>query len=175
MTFFSRFQAHLRAYVFNATGCGDDSKNRWQMTKAGWISMRILYLNKRKDKMSLRGVLISGGAGSGKTSLVLSMVERSCFGAEAPAHTEVVPANEVDEGDSTLVKLSGQLVGYHFCQVRMILFVFSILITFPSGGQRSHLPCTSFCPLPRSPALTGASTRTLLSAPEGTKSHRIRD
>ena len=75
--------------------------------------------------MSLRGVLISGGAGSGKTSLVLSMVERSCFGAEAPAYTEEAPAHtEVDEVDSTLVKLSGQLVGYHFCQVRMILFVF---------------------------------------------------
>ena len=72
--------------------------------------------------MSLRGVLISGGAGSGKTSLVLSMAERSCFGAEAPAHAEVDPANEADEVDSTLVKLSGQLVGYHFCQVRMILF-----------------------------------------------------
>ena len=125
--------------------------------------------------MSLRGALISGGAGSGKTSLVLSMVERSCFGAEAPAYTEVAPANEVDEVDSTLVKLSGQLVDCHFCQVQMILFVFSILIPFPSGGQRSHLPCTSFCPLPRSPALPGASTRTLLSAPEGTKSHRIRD
>ena len=73
--------------------------------------------------MSFRGVLISGGAGSGKTSLVLSMVERSCFGAEAPAHTEGDPANEVD---SNLVKLSGQLVGYHFCQVRMTLFVFQL-------------------------------------------------
>ena len=70
--------------------------------------------------MSFRGVLISGGAGSGKTSLVLSMVERSCFGAEAPAHTEGDPANEVD---SNLVKLADQLVGYHFCQVRMTLFV----------------------------------------------------
>ena len=139
--------------------------------KSRWDINENPYLNKRKDKMSLRGVLISGGAGSGKTSLVLSMVERSCFGAEAPAYTEVAPANEVDEVDSTLVKLSGQLVGYHFCQVRMILFVFffSILIPFPSGGQRSHLPCTSFCPLHRSPALPGASTRTLLSAPEGTK------
>ena len=86
--------------------------------------MRILYLNKKR-LMSFRGVLISGGAGSGKTSLVLSMVERSCFGAEAPAHTEVDHANEVD---GTLVKLSGQLVGYHFCQVRMILFVFSIAL-----------------------------------------------
>ena len=84
--------------------------------------------------MSSRGVLISGGAGSGKTSLVLSMVERSCFGAEAPAHTEVDPANEVN---STLVKLSGQLVGYHFCQVRMTLFVFQSLFLFL---RRTTLP-----------------------------------
>ena len=84
--------------------------------------------------MSFRGVLISGGAGSGKTSLVLSMVERSCFGAEAPAHTEGDPANEVD---SNLVKLSGQLVGYHFCQVRMILFVFQSLSLFL---RRTTLP-----------------------------------
>ena len=84
--------------------------------------------------MSLRGVLISGGAGSGKTSLVLSMVERSCFGAEAPAHNEVDPANVVD---STLVKLSGQLVGYHFCQVWMTLFVFQSLFLF---FRRTTLP-----------------------------------
>ena len=99
--------------------------------------MRILYLNKRKDKMSLRGVLISGGAGSGKTSLVLSMVERSCFGAEAPAHTEVDPANEADDLDSALVKLSGQLVGYHFCQVRMILFFFN---SYSISFRRTTLP-----------------------------------
>ena len=84
--------------------------------------------------MSLRGVLISGGAGSGKTSLVLSMVERSCFGAEAPAHTEVDPANEVD---GALVKLSSQLVGYHFCQVQIILFVFQFSFLFL---RRTTLP-----------------------------------
>ena len=53
-----------------------------------------------------RGVLLTGGPGSGKTSLVLSLVESSCFGGEAGGGA-----------GSTLAKLAGQLVGYHFCQV----------------------------------------------------------
>ena len=111
--------------------------------------------------MSFRGVLISGGAGSGKTSLVLSMVERSCFGAEAPAHTEVDPANEADEVDSALVKLSGQLVGYHFCQVRMTLFVFQFSFHFL---RRTTLPPALYLTL---------STPSQPSSPRRLNSHLI--
>ena len=56
-----------------------------------------------------RGVLLTGGPGSGKTSLVLSLVESSCFGGEAGGP------------GGTLGKLAAQLVGYHFCQVSRYL------------------------------------------------------
>ena len=52
--------------------------------------------------------LIAGGPGSGKTSLILSLVEKSCFGSWQSAQ---------DSGQSGLVQeLSGQVVAYHFCQ-----------------------------------------------------------
>ena len=52
--------------------------------------------------------LITGGPGSGKTSLILSLVEKSCFGSSQCAQ---------DLHQRGLVQgLAAQVVAYHFCQ-----------------------------------------------------------
>ena len=53
-----------------------------------------------------RGVIITGGPGSGKTSVLLALVERSCFGC----------GGGECEGSEGLVSLGCQVVAYHFCQ-----------------------------------------------------------
>merc|ERR1719234_1405539 len=75
------------------------------MVKRDWVWTQ---LQESLANEKSRGVLLSGGPGSGKTSLVLSLVESSCFGA-----LEAV-GGSLPGG--TLAKLAGQLVGYHFCQ-----------------------------------------------------------
>ena len=62
-------------------------------------------VNILKNCFRSRGVLLTGGPGSGKTSLVLNLVENSCFGGEPG-----------EPGGGTLGKLASHLVGYHFCQ-----------------------------------------------------------
>ena len=56
-----------------------------------------------------RGVLITGGPGSGKTSLLLALVDRSCFGNSAERKAEA-------ESGDLLGSLGDQVVAYHFCQ-----------------------------------------------------------
>ncbi|XP_055856769.1 protein TANC2 isoform X2 [Episyrphus balteatus] len=64
------------------------------------------------------GVLINGNPGTGKTALVLQLVEYSCFGRRKD-----VPYTETDGiycqiniGHDRLKALASHIVGYHFCQ-----------------------------------------------------------
>jgi len=54
-----------------------------------------------------RGVVITGGPGSGKTALLLALVDRSCFG-----NSEMAAESE----SSVLGSLAQEVVAYHFCQ-----------------------------------------------------------
>ena len=54
--------------------------------------------------------LIAGGPGSGKTSLILSLVEKSCFGSSE--YAKVSPRST----SSLVQELGDQVVAYHFCQ-----------------------------------------------------------
>jgi len=60
-----------------------------------------------------RGVLISGGPGAGKTAIILTLVQRSCFGQ--PQEDCGLPELASGSGD-TLDLLASQVVAYHFCQ-----------------------------------------------------------
>ena len=68
-----------------------------QLVGRDWVFERILR--------SKQHVLVEGGSGSGKTALILSLVEKSCFGTFNKS--EVSCPNR---------KLSEHVVGYHFCQ-----------------------------------------------------------
>ena len=60
-----------------------------------------------------RGVIITGSPGSGKTAVILALVDRSCFAA--PAVKEAV--REVGSvGEDQVRNLAHQVVAYHFCQ-----------------------------------------------------------
>ncbi|XP_023215585.1 protein TANC2-like [Centruroides sculpturatus] len=54
-------------------------------------------------------VLIQGRPGCGKTSIILRLVDYSCFGRKNEESIDVANI-------SCLLKLSKQIVGYHFCQ-----------------------------------------------------------
>lgn len=66
------------------------------------------------------GVLISGNLGTGKTALILQLVDYSCFGRR---HKEIpdIQENEgiycqINVATDRLKSLASQVVGYHFCQ-----------------------------------------------------------
>ena len=60
-----------------------------------------------------RGVVITGGPGSGKTAIILALVDASCFAAPAvrEAGRETGTA-----GEEQVRLLADQVVAYHFCQ-----------------------------------------------------------
>jgi len=67
-----------------------------------------------------KGAIISGGPGTGKTSSILTLVDRSVFGTKTglleenhQASTEKANQNLLDED---LTYLSSHVVAYHFCQ-----------------------------------------------------------
>lgn len=78
----------------------------------------------------LSGIVISGGPGTGKTALILELVEYSCFGRkrnflydelrEQSDIREILP-EEVTAGMFT--QLASYVVAYHFCQVSKPLFI----------------------------------------------------
>jgi len=57
------------------------------------------------------GAVVLGGPGAGKTAVILSLVEASCFGQGG----RVVHKGE-NQGGSHLSRLASHLVAYHFCQ-----------------------------------------------------------
>ncbi|XP_014205049.1 protein TANC2 [Copidosoma floridanum] len=78
------------------------------------------------------GGCISGSPGTGKTALVLQLVDYSCFGrkrSQAPARTELQEPDIIEEYDAAMTakmniektnekirELASQVVAYHFCQ-----------------------------------------------------------
>ena len=63
-----------------------------------------------------RGVLITGCPGSGKTALILSLVDRSCFGAPAVREAVREGGGGGGGGEDQARLLADQVVAYHFCQ-----------------------------------------------------------
>lgn len=71
-----------------------------ELVGRNWVYSKILENNNH--------TLIAGGPGSGKTSLILSLVEKSCFGSSK---------STPDSLQSGLAQgLADQVVAYHFCQ-----------------------------------------------------------
>ena len=71
-----------------------------ELVARNWVYSKIL---ENRDH-----TLIEGGPGSGKTSLILSLVEKSCFGSSTCAQ---------DSRQSDMAQeLADQVVAYHFCQ-----------------------------------------------------------
>lgn len=89
----------------------------------------------------LPGIIISGCPGTGKTGLILQLVEYSCFGRkrnyeyeelrEQSDIREVLP-EELTAGLFT--HLASQVVAYHFCQVifydSLILINYAVAIDY---------------------------------------------
>lgn len=73
------------------------------------------------------GIIVSGSPGTGKTALILQLVEYSCFGRkrnfeyeelrEQSDIREVLP-EEIAAG--LVTQLASKVVAYHFCQVKII-------------------------------------------------------
>lgn len=82
-----------------------------------------------KQQYFFLGILISGSPGTGKTALILQLVEYSCFGRkrnyeyeelrEQSDIREMLP-EEMTAGMFT--HLASHVVAYHFCQVTCYFF-----------------------------------------------------
>ncbi|XP_072382965.1 protein TANC2 isoform X2 [Diabrotica undecimpunctata] len=73
------------------------------------------------------GVLLTGNPGSGKTALILQLVEYSCFGRRKESHYQSIQSPErsrspqsiyfqIDLISEKIKELSSSIVAYHFCQ-----------------------------------------------------------
>ncbi|XP_057656321.1 protein TANC2 isoform X2 [Diorhabda carinulata] len=69
------------------------------------------------------GVLLTGNAGSGKTALILQLVEYSCFGRRKESHHHSDRSRspqsiyyQIDLISEKIKQLSNSIVAYHFCQ-----------------------------------------------------------
>nr|XP_036214254.1 protein TANC1 isoform X1 [Bactrocera oleae] len=65
------------------------------------------------------GVLINGNPGTGKTALILQLVEYSCFGRRKNSNSTSDPDGiycPINLGHDRLRALASHIVGYHFCQ-----------------------------------------------------------
>jgi len=63
-----------------------------------------------------QGVILSGGPGVGKTSCILALVERSCYGARRKINLNARKSSNPLHLDESLNFLSSHVVAYHFCQ-----------------------------------------------------------
>ncbi|XP_012155551.1 protein TANC2 isoform X2 [Ceratitis capitata] len=65
------------------------------------------------------GVLINGNPGTGKTALILQLVEYSCFGRRKNSNSTSDPDGiycPINLGNDRIRALAAHIVGYHFCQ-----------------------------------------------------------
>ncbi|XP_036344915.1 protein TANC2-like, partial [Rhagoletis pomonella] len=65
------------------------------------------------------GVLINGNPGTGKTALILQLVEYSCFGRRKNSKEDSDPDGiycPINIGHDRIRALASHIVGYHFCQ-----------------------------------------------------------
>lgn len=63
------------------------------------------------------GVLLNGNPGTGKTALILQLVEYSCFGRRKDVGSESDGIYcQINIGQDRLKALASHIVGYHFCQ-----------------------------------------------------------
>lgn len=74
------------------------------------------------------GIIISGSPGTGKTALILQLVEYSCFGRKRNfEYEELREQSDIREmlpeevAAEIVSQLASQVVAYHFCQVSQIL------------------------------------------------------
>ncbi|XP_071055582.1 protein TANC2 isoform X2 [Onthophagus taurus] len=68
---------------------------------------------------SCPGVLLTGNQGTGKTALILQLVEYSCFGRRKEPIYQTPNSQiyqQIDVGNENLRRLSSNVVAYHFCQ-----------------------------------------------------------
>ena len=70
-----------------------------QLVWRDWLYSEVLRLLD-----SSKGVIITGAAGTGKTSAILSIVQSSCF------------TQTRSQASQSLQTLASQVLGYHFCQ-----------------------------------------------------------
>jgi len=64
-----------------------------------------------------KGVIIRGGPGTGKTEVILSLVENSCFGGNGSSPFKGGHSSaSVPPGEKNSNLLSNHVVAYHFCQ-----------------------------------------------------------
>lgn len=75
--------------------------------------------------------MISGCPGTGKTALILQLVEYSCFGRKRNyQYQELREQSDIREmlpeeiAAGMITQLASQVVAYHFCQVRTQKYVF---------------------------------------------------
>jgi hypothetical protein len=102
----------LRPLYFEVPSCGNDVP----FCGRQWLFADVLEhcSTSTASTGSSRGVIVTGAAGTGKTSIVLAMVERSCFGGGGGGGGHVSPASRRSE--DALQRLSSLMVAYHFCQ-----------------------------------------------------------
>ena len=64
-----------------------------------WL-FREIHEHLTSDLPTNRGVVISGGPGSGKTAIILQLVENSCFGRRDvesnPVQEEIYPGTKIE-------------------------------------------------------------------------------
>ena len=70
------------------------------------------------DLATNRGIVVTGAAGCGKTTLMLQLVENSCFGRGQGMGEQGKGKNkQAMEATKELRKLASEVVSFHFCQI----------------------------------------------------------
>lgn len=81
---------------------------------------------------SSSGIIIAGEPGTGKSAIMLQLVEHSCFGTKKDSiYDQVRDVDEIysemtqsDVFKSDMINFSSHVVGYHFCQVNKLMIYF---------------------------------------------------
>lgn len=75
------------------------------------------------------GIIIAGDPGTGKTAIILQLVEHSCFGRKKESMYEqmresddICSDSEQSDVRTDLIDFASHVVAYHFCQVYIYIF-----------------------------------------------------